>query len=230
MADNLRVKICAIGEPGLNIAKEIVENRLISELERLSVFSDRTDNDETTSDIDCHLLGSAIPAFLGRPSVESQIKNYTEEKSLITNKISNCDLLIIVGSCGGNTSTAIYAAIAQIANELKITMVALVIQPFAFEGRRRQQKYTEGLELVKKLSTLTMVCSLEKIVGNKLGKLVLLEAFSYADKKIAHWVTTLFYALTKTKSPLNDREKLVKACQSALSEDEVADSVKMDFV
>lgn len=230
MPENFRIKVCAIGAPGFCVAKEIIDKRLLAEIERISIFTERRINSEIPDGLAIHRLGSGIPAFLGQTSVECRIKNYTEDKELIASEIVNNDLLLIFGFCGGSSSAAICATIAQMANEMKIAAVCLVIQPFKFEGLRRQKNFAESLELVKKLSALTLVCSLEKIVADKLGKLVLLEAFAYADQKIAHCVTTLYKALSQTQNLLNDHEKLAKICQNAISENPIARAVAMEIV
>ncbi len=115
-------------------------------------------------------------------------------------------------------------------NEMKIGAVRLVMQPYKFEGLRRQKNFAESLELVKELSALTLACSLEKIVADKLGKLVLLEAFAYADHKKAHCVTTLYKALSQSQTLLNDPQKLAKICQNAMSENPIAKTVAMEIV
>lgn len=230
MKENFRIRVCAIGAPGLCVTKEIIDNRLMAEIERVSIFTERRINSEIPPGLAIHRLGSGIPAFLGRMSVECRIKNYTEDKELIASNIVDNDLLFIFAFCGGSTSAAICGAIAQMAKEMKIATVCLVIQPFKFEGQRRQKNFAESLELVKELSALTLVCSLEKIVGDKLGKLVLLEAFAYADHKIAHCVTTLYNALSQGQDFLNDHEKLAKICQGAISENHIARGVAMEIV
>lgn len=112
---------------------------------------------------------------------------------------------------------------------MNIATVSVIVQPFKCEGSRRQRAFTEGLEAIKKLSTLTCVCSLDKIAADKLGKLVLLEAFAYADRKIAHCVTALFHELSQSKDLFNDRETLVKACQASLSAHPIAKSVALEI-
>lgn len=229
MPENFRIKVCAIGTPGFCVIKEIIDNRLMAEIEQISIFTERRINSEITPGLAIHRLGSSIPVFLGRTSIDCRTKNYMENKELIASEIVNYDLLLIFGFCGGSTSAAICATIAQMANEMKIAAVCLVIQPFKFEGQRRQKNFSESLELVKKRSALTLVCSLENIVADKLGKLVLLEAFAYADQKIAHCVTTLYNALSQNQDLLNDHEKLAKICQVALSENLITMAVKMDI-
>lgn len=230
MPENFRIKVCAIGKPGFCVAKEIIDNRLMSEIERISIFTERHVDSEVLPSLAIHRLGSGIPAFLGQTSVEYRIKNYIEDKELIASEIVNNDLLLIFGFCGGSSSAAICATIVQMANEMKIAAVCFVIQPFKFEGHRRQKNFAESLELIKKLSALTLVCSLEKIIADKLGKLVLLEAFAYADHKIAHCVTTLYNALSKNQDLLNDHEKLAKMCQNAMSENPIVRTVAMEIV
>ncbi len=229
MLEQCRIKICAIGEVGCCLAGEIADSQLVAGNSRIAVFSGKSLISKVPEGVAHHLLDSEIPSFLGRAKVESRIIDCNKDRELIATEISNNDLLLVVGPCGGNSSTVILAAIARLADEMNIATVSVVVQPFKCEGSRRQRAFTEGLEAIKKLSALTCVCSLDKIAADKLGKLVLLEAFAYADRKIAHCVTALFHALSQSKDLLNDREKLAEACQVALSADTVAKSVALEI-
>jgi|GEM_PF-2715918 len=229
MLEQCRVIICAIGEVGCCMAGEITDSNLFAGISSIAVFSGKPLISKVPEGVAHHLLDSKIPSFLGRAKVESRIIDYNKDRELIATEISNNDLLLVVGPCGGNSSTVILAAIARLADEMNIATVSVVIQPFKCEGSRRQRAFTEGLEAIKKLSALTCVCSLDKIAADKLGKLVLLEAFAYADRKIAHCVTALFHALSQSKDLLNDREKLSEACQTALSADPVAKSAALEI-
>jgi cell division GTPase FtsZ len=229
VSEKCRVKICAIGEVGCCLAREIANSQLFAGIRHIAVFSGKPLISKVPEGVVHRLLDSKIPSFLGRAKVESRIINYTKDRELVATEISNNDLLLLVGPCGGNSSTVILAAIARLADEMDIATVSVVVQPFKCEGSRRQRAFTEGLAAIKELSTMTCVCSLDKIAADKLGKLVLLEAFAYADRKIAQCVIALFHALSQSKYLLNDREKLVNTCQAALSADPVAKSVALEI-
>jgi cell division protein FtsZ len=93
---------------------------------------------------------------------------------------NNCRMLFITAGMGGGTGTGAAPIIAKAAQEMDILTVGIVTLPFTFEGRRRTQQGTEGLnELKKNVDTLIVISNdkLRQIHGN----LSLTDAFSQAD-------------------------------------------------
>jgi len=228
MPENIRMKICSIGGVGFAAVKYIIDNRLMSKVDCITAFTGPGDHSEIPSGILCHRLDA--PIGLGRKSVSCRIEHCEKDKGLIGDKILNNDLMLFIGPCGGSAGSAIYATLAKRAKEMKITTVSFGIRPFVFEGRHRAQNFADGLELAKMYSDATFVCSLNELIDDYSGEhMNMLEAFAYADRKIAHCVTALFHALSQSKDLLNNREKLVEACQTALSADPVAKSAALEI-
>jgi len=92
----------------------------------------------------------------------------------------SCKMLFITAGMGGGTGTGAAPIIARTAKEMNILTVGIVTLPFTFEGRRRTDQGTEGLEELKKYVDTLIIISNDKLRQIH-GNLSLSEAFSQAD-------------------------------------------------
>lgn len=96
-------------------------------------------------------LGAGADPEIGRAAAE-------ESKEELVKAIENTDLLFITAGMGGGTGTGAAPVIAKLARDLKILTVAVVTQPFEFEGRRRADNSMRGLnELRKYVDTIIII-------------------------------------------------------------------------
>lgn len=96
-------------------------------------------------------LGAGADPEIGRAAAE-------ESKEELLKAIENTDLLFITAGMGGGTGTGAAPVIAKIAKDLKILTVAVVTEPFEFEGRRRMDNSVKGLgDLRKFVDTLIII-------------------------------------------------------------------------
>ena len=101
-------------------------------------------------------LGAGADPDVGRAAAE-------ESKDLLTEVIKGTDLLFITAGMGGGTGTGAAPVIAKIARDMKILTVAVVTEPFAFEGKKRLENTIKGLENLKKYVDTLIVIPNDKI-------------------------------------------------------------------
>lgn len=109
--------------------------------------------------IGCELtkgLGAGADPDVGRMAAE-------ESKEELTKAIEGTDLLFITAGMGGGTGTGAVPVIAKIARDLKILTVAVVTEPFGFEGKKRMENTLKGLENLKKFVDTLIVVPNDKI-------------------------------------------------------------------
>jgi cell division protein FtsZ len=114
----------------------------------------------------------------GRKATEESVEDVREILSNMTR------MAFVTAGMGGGTGTGGAPVVARIAREMGILTVGIVTMPFGFEGRRRLQQATAGLqELQKHVDTLIVISNdkLKEMYGN----LRLSEAFSHADDVLA---------------------------------------------
>jgi cell division protein FtsZ len=145
-------------------------------------------------------LGKNLTEGLGAGSNPEAGRNAAMETvDEIRNMLSdNTKMVFITAGMGGGTGTGAAPVIAGIAKELGILTVGIVTVPFNFEGPRRRQQATSGIEQLKKnVDTLLIICNdkLREIHGN----LSYTQAFAHADnilnvaaKSIAEIITITY--------------------------------------
>ena len=105
-------------------------------------------------------------------------KAWTKSPSLLGNDTS---MVFVTAGMGGGTGTGAAPVIAQACKERGILTVGIVTVPFQFEGRRRNQQASEGLEAMRAaVDTLLIIRNdkLRELFGNQ----TIRSAFANADQ------------------------------------------------
>ncbi len=101
-------------------------------------------------------LGAGADPEVGRAAAE-------ENKDDLTEAVKGTDLLFITAGMGGGTGTGAAPVIAKIARDMKILTVAVVTEPFDFEGRKRRENTVNGLDNLKKYVDTLIIIPNDKI-------------------------------------------------------------------
>lgn len=120
-------------------------------------------------------LGAGADPDVGRMAAE-------ESKEMLTKAIEGTDLLFITAGMGGGTGTGAAPVIAKIARDMKILTVAVVTEPFSFEGKRRMENTAKGLENLKKYVDTLIVIPNDKIKTVVAKNTPMREALRVADE------------------------------------------------
>ncbi len=102
-------------------------------------------------------LGAGADPETGRAAAE-------EDKEALIRAIEDTDLLFITAGMGGGTGTGAAPVIAKIAKERKILTVAVVTQPFSFEGKHRMDNARKGIEEIRKNVDTIVIIPNDKIM------------------------------------------------------------------
>ena len=130
-------------------------------------------------------IGRKLTKGLGAgadPEVGKQAAEEEESKQMLTQAIEGTDLLFITAGMGGGTGTGAAPVIAKIARDLKILTVAVVTEPFDFEGKKRMENTVKGLENLKKYVDSLIIIPNDKIRTIVDDNTSMKEAFRVADE------------------------------------------------
>ena len=96
-------------------------------------------------------LGAGANPDVGR-------KAALEDADKIIEALEGADMVFVTAGLGGGTGTGAAPIIASLASELGALTVAVVTQPFGFEGKRRMQQAERGLdELLDCVDTMIVI-------------------------------------------------------------------------
>lgn len=127
-------------------------------------------------------LGQKITRGLGaggNPAIGQ--KAAEESRDDIMAALEGSDMVFITAGMGGGTGTGAAAIVAGIARDLGALTVGVVTKPFTFEGRRRQQQATQGLEGLKEAVDTLIVIPNDKLLEVVERRTSMQEAFRIAD-------------------------------------------------
>ena len=144
-------------------------------------------------------LGSNLTRGLGAgadPSVGRAAAEESEER--IIEAIGSADMLFLTAGMGGGTGTGAVPVVARIARELGVLTVAVVTEPFAFEGVRRQGVAEKGLEELANNADSMIVVPNENLLTYLGPDISLVEAFSAANDIVTNAVQSIADLITTT--------------------------------
>ena len=183
--DNLsgvaRIKVIGVGGAGCNAVNRMIE----AGIQSASYVAVNTDKQilllskaESKIQIGTALtkgLGAGAEPEVGRAAAE-------ESKDALTEAVKDTDLLFITAGMGGGTGTGAAPVIAKIARDLKILTIAVVTEPFNFEGKKRMDNTAKGLENLRKYVDTLVIIPNDKINCVVPKNTPIVEALRVADE------------------------------------------------
>ncbi len=185
-----RIKVIGVGGGGCNAINRMIESGLKgvdfivanTDLQilntslapvKLQIGSELTDG-----------LGAGANPEIGREAA-------LESKAEIEEALKGADMVFVTCGMGGGTGTGASPVIAEIAQDLGALTVGIVTKPFSFEGKKRMEQATAGLEELKK-----HVDTLIVIPNDRLRELIdkstpMLEAFREVDNVLHRGVQSI---------------------------------------
>ncbi len=174
------IKVIGVGGGGGNA----VEHMVNKELEGVEFICANTDAQaiKNSSARTVWQLGGNITKGLGagaNPEIGRQAA--LEDRERIAEVIEGSDMIFITAGMGGGTGTGGAPVVAQVAREMGILTVAIVTRPFPFEGKKRMDIASNGIDELKGYVDSLITIPNEKLLS-VLGKnMSLLDAFKAAN-------------------------------------------------
>ncbi len=119
-----------------------------------------------------------------------------ESREQITEAIGDADMLFVTAGMGGGTGTGAVSTIAKIAREMGVLTVAVVTEPFAFEGPKRKNAAVAGLETLRDCADSMIVVPNENLLSYLGPNISLVEAFAAANDVVTKAVQSIAELIT----------------------------------
>lgn len=166
---NPSIKVVGVGGSGSNTISRIARSE-IAGAELVAINTDaqalhfiKTANKILIGKNITHGLGTGMDADLGS-------KAAAESKQEIMQSLRGADMVFITCGLGGGTGSGAAPVVADVSKELGILTVAVVTNPFSFEGEQRRKIAEQALENLKdKVDSLLVISNdrLLKIIDEK---------------------------------------------------------------
>ncbi len=182
-----KIKVIGVGGAGNNAVNRMIEANIKS-AEYIAVNTDAQilacSKAPTRIQIGRTLtkgLGAGADPETGRAAAE-------EDKDQLIKAIEDTDLLFITAGMGGGTGTGAAPVIAKLARDRRILTVAVVTEPFSFEGKHRMDNARKGIEEIKKHVDTIVIIPNDKILEIVPKNSSFPEALRVADDVLKHGI------------------------------------------
>ena len=191
------IKVVGVGGGGVNAVNRMVDAG-VSGMEFIAVNTDLQSLQTSSADVTIPIgevltrgLGAGAEPDTGRAAA-------LESYEVLKDELRGADMIFIAVGEGGGTGTGAAPVVARVARELGALTVAIVTRPFAFEGMKRSQAASRGIDtLVDEVDTLIVVPNnrLLEILDRQTS---MVDAFRVADDVLRQGVQGVSDLITKT--------------------------------
>jgi cell division protein FtsZ len=119
-------------------------------------------------------LGAGADPSVGRAAAE-------ESRDELKEALKGADMIFVTAGEGGGTGTGAAPIVAQLAGELGALCVGVVTRPFAFEGRRRAEVASLGVEELRDHVDTLIVIENDRLLQVVDKRTSIVDAFKLAD-------------------------------------------------
>lgn len=175
-----KIRVVGIGGAGGNAVNRMIDADL-SGIEFLAANTDIQALDKCRAKVKMQLglnltrgLGAGGEPDIGRQSA-------LEDTDRVLEHLEGSDMVFLTAGLGGGTGTGAAPILASLASEIGALTVAVVTQPFAFEGRRRSKLAEQGLEELRNAVDTVIAIPNERLLSFVDRGTPLTEAFRIAD-------------------------------------------------
>src|SRR5438132_8595778 len=139
------IKVVGVGGGGTNAVNRMVDAGLTG-VEFIAVNTDAQALLMCDADVKIHIgsqatrgLGAGADPAIGKAAAE-------ESRDELKEALKGADMIFVTAGEGGGTGTGAAPTVARLAQELGALCVGVVTKPFSFEGRRRAEVASLGVE------------------------------------------------------------------------------------
>jgi cell division protein FtsZ len=174
------IKVIGVGGGGTNAVNRMVDAG-VTGVEFIAVNTDAQALLMSDADVKIHIgaqvtrgLGAGADPEVGRAAAQ-------ETRDELKEALKGSDMIFVTAGKGGGTGTGAAPIVAEIGRELGVLTVGVVTKPFAFEGRRRLEVATAGIDELRERVDTLIVIENDRLLQVIEKKTSVVDAFRLAD-------------------------------------------------
>ena len=175
-----KIKVIGVGGGGNNAVNRMIEGD-VKGVEFIAVNTELQVLNKSNADTKLQ-IGEKLTKGLGagaKPVIGEQAAEESRED--LSKALAGSDMVFVTAGMGGGTGTGAAPIAAQCARELGALTIAVVTNPFTFEGKIRMKNALEGIEKLKNNVDAILVVPNDKLMGIIDKKTSIKDAFKTAD-------------------------------------------------
>ncbi len=174
------IRVVGVGGAGVNAVNRMVEAR-IPGVEFMAVNTDLQSLQLCVADVTVHIGDEQTRGLGAGADPEVGHRSAFEEQDKIKRLLKGSDMVFVAAGAGGGTGTGAAPVVARLAREVGALTVGIVTKPFSFEGSRRGNQASKGIEeLAAEVDTLIVVPN-DRLLEVLDQQTSMVEAFQVAD-------------------------------------------------
>src|SRR5438046_4992434 len=174
------IKVVGVGGGGSNAVNRMVDAGLAG-VEFIAINTDAQALLMCDADVKMP-IGSAVTRGLGAGADPSVGRAAAEEsRDELKEALKGADMIFVTAGEGGGTGTGAAPIAAQLAGELGALCVGVVTRPFSFEGRRRAEVASLGVEELRDHVDTLIVIENDRLLQVVEKQTSIVDAFRMAD-------------------------------------------------
>jgi cell division protein FtsZ len=174
------IKVVGVGGAGVNAVNRMVDAR-IPGVEFMAVNTDLQSLQLCVADVTVHIGDEQTRGLGAGADPEVGHRSAFEEQDKIKRLLKGSDMVFVAAGAGGGTGSGAAPVVARLAREVGALTVGIVTKPFSFEGSRRGDQATKGIEeLAAEVDTLIVVPN-DRLLEVLDQQTSMVEAFQVAD-------------------------------------------------
>ena len=191
------IKVIGVGGAGCNAVKHM-HNLGVHDIGLIICNTDQQALESAPSEVRRLQIGIELTKGLGAGTEASMGKKAAEESEKAIREVLKepTEMVFITAGMGGGTGTGAAPVIARIAKEMKLLTVAVVTDPFTFEGEDKILQARAGIEELQKYSDTVLIIKNERL-EKQYGDMDIEEAYAKADDVLANGVKSIAELITR---------------------------------
>ena len=174
------IKVVGVGGAGVNAVNRMVDAR-IPGVEFMAVNTDLQSLQLCVADVTVHIGDEQTRGLGAGADPEVGHRSAFEEQDKIKRLLKGSDMVFVAAGAGGGTGSGAAPVVARLAREVGALTVGIVTKPFTFEGNRRGDQASKGIEdLAAEVDTLIVVPN-DRLLQVLDQQTSMVEAFQVAD-------------------------------------------------
>jgi cell division protein FtsZ len=174
------IKVVGVGGGGTNAVNRMVESGLTG-VEFIAVNTDAQALLDTDADVKIHIGSKATRGLGAGANPEVGLAAAQESRDELKEALKGADMVFVTAGEGGGTGTGAAPVVAELGRELEALTVGVVTKPFGFEGRRRAEQASGGIETLRDRVDTLIVIENDRLLQVVEKTTPILESFRMAD-------------------------------------------------
>jgi cell division protein FtsZ len=192
------IKVIGVGGAGCNAVKHM-HNMGVNDIGLVICNTDQQALESAAPEIKRLQIGIELTKGLGAGTEPTMGKKAAEESEKAIRELLKepTEMVFITAGMGGGTGTGAAPVIARIAKEMNLLTIAVVTDPFPFEGGDKILQAKLGIEELKKNCDTVLIIKNERLEA-QFGDMDIEEAYAKADDVLANGVKSIAELITRT--------------------------------